>query len=181
MRSLHLMAIAFLFVCSGSFASVVDKLISSEGPADSVALLIKNNCKSSLPVSVVKKIITHESKSFYKGRPQPWPWTLNINGVGHYYTSRAQALVAARKVIDDGAKKFGIGLGQIEWSFHKQRFNGNLAMSLHPAKNIAVVCDILAEGMKDKRVDSLRSLVAYYHRPVLDRIAYQYADKVLTL
>ena len=162
-------------------ASVVDTINAGTQKTDSVSLLIKANCPSNLPVAVVRKILTHESKSFYAQNAQPWPWTLNINGKGHYYDSIEDAVTAAQQALDSGARRLGVGLGQIEWSYHAGRFDNDIAMSLDPARNVSVVCDILEEGFNDSRVQTVRDLIAYYHRPVLDDTGYGYAEKVLAL
>lgn len=160
--------VVFLCLPALSNASVLDVLISK-------------NCDAEISVSMVKAIITHESKSFYKGKMQPWPWALNINSKGYYYTSKKEATDAALHALAQKPRRFGIGLGQIEWRFHKHRFGGDVSLALEPDRNIQVVCNILVEGKSDQRVDSTRALIAYYHRPMLDGAAYAYADKVLGL
>jgi hypothetical protein len=127
------------------------------------------------------KVVTHESKSFYQGRVQPWPWTLNIDGQGYYYASYQLALLAAIKAHRNGASKLGIGFGQIEWKYHKGRFDENIAAALNPRNNIKAVCQILVEAWGSKRVKTWEDAIAYYHRPVLDDIARKYAEKVLAL
>lgn len=131
-----------------------------------------------LDTSLIIKIITHESKSYFKSKAQPWPWTLNINGRGYYFNSYAEALTYAKEALKKKPRRFGVGLGQIEWSYHKGRFK-DLSEALDPYKNIVVVRDILLEG---KRIGITNSyeLAAYYHRPVRDSIAFAYADKVFS-
>lgn len=162
-------------------ASVIETVLSEAPPVDAMSKLIHAHCDSEVPTVIVKKIVTHESKSYYKGKVQPWPWAVNINGVGYYFPTEEAALAAAKKALSHGARRLGLGLGQIEWKYHKNRFENNLKASLRPDNNINVVCQILREGLNDKRVKSIRSLIAYYHRPVLDDIAFSYADKVLSL
>lgn len=158
-------SIAFLMLLQ-SFCSFAD-----------VSKLVKNTCQTnSLDTLLVVKIITHESKSYYKGKAQPWPWTLNIDGRGFYYRTFKEALFAAKKAYKNKVKKLGIGLGQIEWKYHKTRFN-DLSEALNPKKNIKAVCDILDEG-RSLGITNAYELAAYYHRPIRDSLAFKYADKV---
>ena len=148
---------------------------------DRVGGLIEGVCPASVPVEIVKRIITHESKSFFNGEVQPWPWTLNINGVGYYYNTKKEALEAALQALDEDVKKLGIGFGQLEWKYHGQRADWNLAKALDPANNVKMVCDILVESRKSERVKNWADAIAYYHRPVMDKLGRDYASKVLAL
>lgn len=141
--------------------------------------ILEEEC-SAVPRDVVMRVITHESKSVYKGKVQPWPWTLNIDGQGYYFESYRLALLAAIKARKEGARRLGLGFGQIEWQYHSGRFSG-LAEALKPRENIRAVCEILREAWSSKRVNSWNDAIAYYHRPVLDDISREYAKKVLAL
>jgi hypothetical protein len=158
----------FALVALNCQASLFDKIIGEE-------------CPSSIPVWVVKKTITHESKSFYQSEVQPWPWTLNINGVGHYYQTMKDAVIAAKNAHREGARRLGVGFGQVEWVYHSERFNGSFENALNPKQNVKVVCEILVEAWRSPKVNTWEDAIAYYHRPVLDKIARSYAEKVLSL
>ncbi|MAD89082.1 MAG: hypothetical protein CMK64_05215 [Pseudoalteromonas sp.] len=147
--------------------------------ADNQALsFVEENCSTnSVDTLLVLKIITHESKAYYKGKPQPWPWTLNVNGRGYWFDSYEEALTKANSALKNGARKLGIGLGQIEWKYHKHRFDGGLAQALKPKENIKAVCSILDEG-REAGIENSFELAAYYHRPIRDQIAFEYAKKV---
>ncbi len=139
--------------------------------------LIKRICKTNdVDTSLILKIITHESKSYFKSQAQPWPWTLNINGKGYYFNSYSEAVEHANKALKSNPRRFGVGIGQIEWAFHKSRFK-DVSEALNPIKNLQVVRDILYEGKKIG-ISNAYELAAYYHRPKRDSIAFEYADKV---
>jgi hypothetical protein len=156
-------------------------LFSVNATGNTVDVLIQQTCKGKVPSEIVKLVVTHESKTYYNDRAQPWPWTLNIEGVGYYYKSKDSAVVAAKKAIANGVKKLGIGLGQIEWRFHGQRFGWDVERALNPVNNIKSVCAVLQEGMDTDRVKNWADAIAYYHRPKLDKIGREYASKVLGL
>lgn len=155
-------------------------LLSFKAEGSTLDRLISKECNSEIPTDLVAKIVTHESKSVYKGQVQAWPWVLNVNGYSYYYKTRKGVTKAALSYIRDKKNTVDIGFGQINWFFHKHRFNNDISAALIPSQNIRITCEILAEGMRDKRVTDLTDLVAYYHRPVLDKRAYLYAKKVLS-
>lgn len=148
--------------------------------ANTLNEIIEGECNT-VPQWVIKKVITHESKSFKNGEPQPWPWTLNIDGKGWYYRTYNEALVAATFAFENGAERLGVGFGQIEWKWHSKRFGGSFAKALNPTENIKVVCEILRESWQSKKVNSWEDAIAYYHRPVMDKKARLYAEIVLSL
>ena len=168
MMSRLISTLLFALVTLNSNASEFDKIVKSE-------------CPESVPAWVVKKTVTHESKSFYQAEVQPWPWTLNINGVGYYYLTMTDALIAAVKAHEEGARRLGVGFGQVEWSYHSDRFGGSFANALNPKQNIKVVCEILQDAWRSPKVKSWQDAIAYYHRPVMDGKARSYAKKVLSL
>lgn len=146
---------------------------------DPVFMFVDKHCDlNDSHTLLVKKLITHESKSYYKSKAQPWPWTLNINGVGHWFSSYESALKAAETAYSNGARRLGVGLGQLEWRYHSHRFE-NLKQALDPVENIKVVCSIVDEGL-NSGISNSYVLAAYYHRPVLDDLAFKYADKVFS-
>lgn len=156
-------------------------LLAFANEDDLLGALIAQNCDPQVPVEIVRRVVTHESKTYFEEKAQPWPWTLNINGVGRYFKSKRSAVIAAQKAINNGAKKLGIGLGQIEWRYHGQRFGWDVEKAMNPVNNIRSVCDVLMEGKRTDRVKNWADAIAYYHRPSLDKLGREYASKVLSL
>ena len=90
----------------------------------------------------------------------PWPWTLNIAGTPARFATR----VACQKVLDDtlarGQKTVDIGLMQVCWRYHGQRF-ARPAAALEPLTNLDAGAAILAEHYRER--GSWRRAVALYH------------------
>ena len=90
----------------------------------------------------------------------PWPWTLNIAGTAARFKTR----VACQTVLDDtlarGQKTVDIGLMQVCWRYHGQRF-ARPAAALEPLTNLAAGATILAEHYRES--GSWRRAVALYH------------------
>ncbi|MGV7240380.1 transglycosylase SLT domain-containing protein [Caballeronia sp. M23-90] len=98
------------------------------------------------------------NESAYNGRA--WPWTLNVAGRGFFFRTREDAYRAIRTLIADGRSDFDIGLMQINWKYHSQRFASPWD-ALSPATNIHVAEEILNENFQKTR--SAVKAVAYYH------------------
>jgi len=148
--------------------------------ADAIDSLITANCDSKIPVNVIRKLILHESKSVFNNKVQPWPWVLNVNGNPHYFNTQQKAIKAALVFVGNKSNVVDIGFGQVNWKYHKHRFDGDVRKTLDPRVNLSVVCEILSEALVDKRVLNWVDMVAYYHRTVLDKRAYRYAEKVFS-
>ncbi len=72
----------------------------------------------------------------------PWPWTVNMEGAGHWFETRAEALAFARAHFDRGARSFDIGCFQINFRWHGQHFASISAM-FDPVENARYAADFL--------------------------------------
>ena len=72
----------------------------------------------SVPAPLLYAIARAESQAGFSG--QPWPWTLNAQGKGHYFVNRDAATQALRSFIAAGIRNVDIGLMQVNWRWHEQ-------------------------------------------------------------
>lgn len=98
------------------------------------------------------------NESAYRGRA--WPWTLNVAGEGFFFRSREDAYGAMRRLIAAGRCDFDVGLMQVNWCYHRQRFASPWD-ALAPATNVHVAEDILNENYR--HTHSVAKAIAYYH------------------
>nr|CUV19616.1 putative Type IV secretory pathway, lytic transglycosylase exported protein [Ralstonia solanacearum] len=98
------------------------------------------------------------NESSYQGRP--WPWTLNVAGRGFYFATRDDAYAAIRRLIEEKRCNFDVGIMQVNWCYHGQRFTSPWD-ALSPASNIRVAEAILLENQQ--RSGSPMKAVAWYH------------------
>lgn len=98
------------------------------------------------------------NESAYNGRA--WPWTLNVAGRGYFFRSREDAVGAIRKLIAAGRCDFDVGIMQVNWCYHRQRFASPWE-ALAPATNVRVAEDILNENYS--RTHSVAKAIAWYH------------------
>ena len=79
--------------------------------------------ESGVPVSVLKAISLNETGRKRDGAFRPWPWTVNMEGAGHWFDSRDQALTYVFKEFKRGARSFDVGCFQINYKWHGENFS----------------------------------------------------------
>ena len=65
----------------------------------------------------------------------PWPWTINVHGKAHYFSSRLQASNFLKTLNKKGKFRIDVGCMQLNWGYHGSFFP-NLTKMLKPELNI---------------------------------------------
>jgi hypothetical protein len=75
------------------------------------------------------------------GRPDPhtegvtpWPWTINVDGAGRFFETKADAIVAVEEARATGAQSIDVGCMQVNLMYHPQAF-GSLDQAFDPTAN----------------------------------------------
>ena len=76
------------------------------------------------------------------GTVQAWPWTINAEGVGHYYESKAEAIAAAQAFQAQGIRSIDVGCLQVNLSYHPNAF-ASLDQAFDPQSNAAYAASFL--------------------------------------
>lgn len=75
-----------------------------------------------IPFSVMMAIsLTETGRKSAQGFT-PWPWTVNLEGKGYWFTTASQALEFAEAAFAKGARSFDVGCFQINYKWHGQAF-----------------------------------------------------------
>ena len=77
-----------------------------------------------LPPRMLQAIAQVESGRFDEraGAVRPWPWTINAEGQGHFYETKAQAIAAVQALQARGVRSIDVGCAQINLMFHPNAF-----------------------------------------------------------
>jgi hypothetical protein len=78
------------------------------------------------------------------GRMQPWPWTINAEGQGSYYDTKAQAIAAVRALQARGVRSIDVGCMQVNLMHHPTAF-ANLEEAFDPTTNATYAARLLNE------------------------------------
>ncbi|MCQ8277770.1 transglycosylase SLT domain-containing protein [Acetobacteraceae bacterium KSS8] len=78
------------------------------------------------------------------GSIHAWPWTINAEGVGHYYDSKQEAVAAARAFQAAGIRSIDVGCTQINLMFHPDAF-ASLELAFDPGTNALFAATFLTD------------------------------------
>lgn len=71
-----------------------------------------------------------------------WPWTINAEGIGHYFDTKQEAIEHVRTLIRSGIYSIDVGCMQVNLMYHPQAFK-NLHEAFDPVTNIAYATSFL--------------------------------------
>ena len=128
-----------------------------------------------IPDAFLSAISRVESGRPQSGTVNPWPWTVNAAGVGHFYASKAEAMAAVRAFQASGIRSLDVGCLQVNLMYHADAF-ANLDEAFDPSANANYAARLLMSLFQ--ATGSWPRAAAAYHSmtPALGK-AYQ--EKVL--
>ncbi len=109
------------------------------------------------------------------GSVRAWPWTINAQGIGHFYQTKSEAVAAARAFQAAGIRSIDVGCTQINLMFHPQGF-ASLEQAFDPSANAAFAAQFLTDLFH--QTGSWPHAAAAYHSQTPD-LGSDYQRKVL--
>jgi hypothetical protein len=76
------------------------------------------------------------------GRRRPWPWTVDIDGAGYFFSTRKQAVDSTRRALNRGATAVDVGCLQIDLEQHPDAFR-TLEEGFDPVTNAQYAAQFL--------------------------------------
>lgn len=132
--------------------------------------------KRDLPNGLLRAITwTETSRRSEDGkRMVPWPWTINVEGKGYRFATKAEAIAATRAFIVEGKRSIDVGCAQINLKFHPRAFE-TMETAFDPAVNLDYAASLLERHRA--KTSSWRAAVARYHSGT-SALGTRYAQKV---
>jgi len=132
-----------------------------------------------LPPKLLGAIATVESgRTLADSRVRvPWPWTINVDGRGEQFDSKAEAIAAARRHARAGAHNIDVGCMQISLLHHPYAFR-TIEEAFDPAANVAYGGRFLAGLVKAQ--PPLEQAIGRYHSST-PALLEEYRDRVLAV
>jgi hypothetical protein len=133
--------------------------------------------ESRLPAGLMDAIARVESGRVHPrtGRLTPWPWTINAEGQGRFFETKAEAIAAVQELQARGVRSMDVGCMQVNLLHHADAF-ASLDQAFDPAANVRYAAVFL------KRLNQTRNdwelSAAHYHSTTPER-ADAYRLKVL--
>jgi hypothetical protein len=111
------------------------------------------------------------------GEMNPWPWTINAEGQGMVFATKAQAITAVRALQAKGMRSIDVGCMQVNLMHHPQAF-ASLEQAFDPQANARYAARFLIQLFEQSGAWPIAA--AHYHSatPVL---AADYSRKVLAV
>jgi len=100
--------------------------------------------RTGVPFHVLQAISLTETGRKSGGVFRPWPWTVNMEGKGDWFDSRAQALAYVDKNFKRGARSFDVGCFQLNYKWHGQAFS-SIEQMFDPTENALYAANFLRE------------------------------------
>lgn len=115
-----------------------------------------------VPRPVMRALTRTETGRARGGALQPWAWTVNMEGAGHWFDSRAEALAYVHREQARGARSFDVGCFQINHRWHGEHFASVEAM-FDPDANADYAARFIRE-LYDETGDWARAAGFYHSR-----------------
>jgi hypothetical protein len=118
--------------------------------------------KNGIPANLLAAIATTESGRFDKdlGMAIPWPWTINVDGKGYYFESKAEAIAQVQNLRSRGHESIDVGCMQVNLKYHPNAF-ANLSEAFEPATNVAYAAKFLHDNYATYN-DWIKATAAYH-------------------
>jgi soluble lytic murein transglycosylase-like protein len=119
--------------------------------------------QAGIPADVLYAIALQESALKLRSQLRPWPWTLNVAGQPRRFGNQHSACHALHQALATiSPTRIDIGLAQINWGYHHQRFSSPCA-ALRPTLNLTVAAHLLREH--HRHTGDWLLAAGRYHRP----------------
>lgn len=112
-----------------------------------------------------------------KKQRMAWPWTVNAQGKGMFFNSKAEAVREVKKLQAQGVKSIDVGCMQINLAYHPDAF-GSIEQALDPQKNAEYGAKFLKNLYENNDEDWIKAAMAY-HSSVPTK-ALKYKKKIVS-
>lgn len=116
--------------------------------------------RSGVPLTLLLAITRVETGRRSGGDLQPWPWTINQAGTGHWFASASEAAGAAETALTVGSGNLDIGCFQLNHRWHGENF-ATIDDMFDPGANAHYAASFLLNLFQEK--GNWPAAVATYH------------------
>ena len=129
---------------------------------------------ASIPPRLLQAIAFVESGRFVGGLVVPWPWTVNVQGNGYFFETRADAVNFVLAMQAKGVRSIDVGCMQVNLMHHPDAFS-TLDQAFDPAENVAYAVRFLLSLYAEQR--SWPVAASLYHSRTPE-FASQYSQRL---
>ena len=92
---------------------------------------------------------------------EAWPWTLNAQGKGYFFNTKAEAVQKVRELQKQGVASIDVGCMQINLLYHGQEFS-SIEEAFDPKHNVEYAAKFLSDLYESNNHDWLKAAMAYH-------------------
>ncbi len=131
-----------------------------------------------IPVHLLAAISSIETGRYHKGLGMalPWPWTINVEGKGYFFPTKAEAVAETKRHLANGRQSIDVGCMQVNLKHHPTAFN-SIEEAFDPEKNVGYAARFLRTNYSDLGNSWVKAAAAYHSRtpsrgnPYLQKVA----------
>lgn len=101
-----------------------------------------------------------------------WPWTINAQGKGQFFNTKAEAVRAVKKLQAQGVKSIDVGCMQINLSYHGEAFD-SIEEAFDPENNVRYGAKFLKSLYESKGNDWIKAAMAYHSSTPVKALKYK--------
>ncbi|MBN9559287.1 MAG: transglycosylase SLT domain-containing protein [Alphaproteobacteria bacterium] len=105
-----------------------------------------------------------------EGKLEPWPWTINADGQGYFFATKAEAIAWARQGLANGVRFMDVGCMQVDLQMHPNAFR-SLDDAFDPAINADYAARFL-RSLHDGADDNWYAAIGFYHSRTPELASY---------
>jgi hypothetical protein len=134
----------------------------ASGASPCAAIVAAAEERESIPRRLLTAISLAESGRYDEGQGEivAWPWTINAEGEGRFFATKAAAIAAVKKLRARGVTSIDVGCMQVNLHHHPDAF-ASLDAAFDPETNAAYAAQFLKQLKDETR--SWSQAVAFYH------------------
>ena len=119
---------------------------------------------NNIPTHLLAAISSVETGRWHDklGLPLPWPWTINVEGKGYYFDTKAEAIAKTAAYLHQGVTSIDVGCMQVNLKHHPHAFS-TLEAAFDPATNVAYGAKFLRSNY-DEEGDWIKATADYHSR-----------------
>jgi soluble lytic murein transglycosylase-like protein len=99
------------------------------------------------------------------GHLEPWPWTINAEGQGAFFATKAQAIAAVRALQASGVRSIDVGCLQVNLMYHPTAFS-SLDQAFDPRANAMFAARFLT-ALRGAAPGWMGAIAAYHSQTAL--------------
>lgn len=135
--------------------------------------------KYNIPSDTLHSISLQESGRMHSAKrtKMAWPWTVNVEGKGHHFDSKKEAVRFVKRELAQGKRSIDVGCMQVNLKQHPDAFS-SIEEAFDPRSNINYGASFLRS--KYEQLGSWSKAIAHYHSAT-PALGVPYKDKVIKI